>query len=164
MVQLIIRQITPQLLRRNIRTTSINKGSEYPTRSPYDLGNPLEEIVTNNVKQEHNETPLHHHFNTYHIVQELERQGFSKQQAVVIMKGMKFKLRERYEQLHEIIFTNILSSLGQLHEQLLMKSNLENVKKKKKKKKKDFFFVNRNILKQLIGNLFVSSSSIRTKN
>lgn len=36
-----------------------------------------------------------HHFDTHKLVQSLEQQGFSRTQAEVIMKGIKFKLRER---------------------------------------------------------------------
>jgi hypothetical protein len=36
-----------------------------------------------------------HHFDTHKLVQSLEQQGFSRAQAEVIMKGIKFKLRER---------------------------------------------------------------------
>lgn len=36
-----------------------------------------------------------HHFNTYDIALDLEKQSLSKSQAAVLMKGMKFKLRER---------------------------------------------------------------------
>ncbi|KAI7887266.1 uncharacterized protein EV154DRAFT_427214 [Mucor mucedo] len=57
------------------------------------------------------DVPSQHHFDTYNIVQDLQTQGFSKEQAVVIMKGMKFKLRE---------------SVAQLHQELLLKSALEN--------------------------------------
>ena len=37
-----------------------------------------------------------HHFDTYKLLLALERQGFSRTQAEVVMKGIKFKLRERY--------------------------------------------------------------------
>lgn len=106
MAQLIIRHFTPQILRRAIRTSTMNQGSDYPTRSPYDILNNrsdgLQDVsekqtsaFINNGKQAENEYLPHHHFNTHRIVEELEKKGFSKQQAVVIMKGMKFKLRER---------------------------------------------------------------------
>ncbi|KAI9319746.1 hypothetical protein BX666DRAFT_1915876 [Dichotomocladium elegans] len=35
-----------------------------------------------------------HHFDTYQLLKSLERQGFSRAQAEVVMKGIKFKLRE----------------------------------------------------------------------
>jgi hypothetical protein len=36
-----------------------------------------------------------HHFDTYRLLQSLEQQGFTRPQAEVVMKGIKFKLRER---------------------------------------------------------------------
>lgn len=121
MVQL-VRHFAPRLLHRHIRT--ITKGSDYPTRPPYvETMNTFDDIVKETV----NETtktvtmPPQHHFDTYTVVQDLRTQGFSKEQAVVIMKGVKFKLRE---------------SVAQLHQELLLKSALENVRKQKKKKKK----------------------------
>ncbi|KAG1405762.1 hypothetical protein G6F60_003393 [Rhizopus arrhizus] len=42
-----------------------------------------------------------HHFNTYDIALDLEKQSLSKSQAAVLMKGMKFKLRERLAQIEE---------------------------------------------------------------
>lgn len=35
-----------------------------------------------------------HHFDTYEILTHLESQGFTRKQAEVIMKGIKFRLRE----------------------------------------------------------------------
>lgn len=35
-----------------------------------------------------------HHFDTYEVLTHLESQGFTRRQAEVIMKGMKFRLRE----------------------------------------------------------------------
>ncbi|CEG78729.1 hypothetical protein RMATCC62417_13296 [Rhizopus microsporus] len=35
-----------------------------------------------------------HHFDTYKLLTQLEGQGFSRKQAEVIMKGIKFRLRE----------------------------------------------------------------------
>lgn len=118
MAHQIARHFTPHLLKRNIRTTAITKGSDYPTRSPYDFPpsppdtpspdkafNTFDNIVKETASgtsesiaaaQDNAEEITRHHFDTYRIVQDLEAQGFSKQQAVVIMKGMKFKLRERY--------------------------------------------------------------------
>ncbi|CAO3600377.1 unnamed protein product [Absidia cylindrospora] len=52
-----------------------------------------------------------HHFDTYRLLQSLEQQGFSRQQAEVVMKGIKFKLRE---------------STALLRKQLLLRSDLEN--------------------------------------
>lgn len=98
MVQL-VRHFAPHLLRRHIRTTAISKGSDYPTQSPYNVTmNTFDNIVkeTANVTATSITEPSQHHFDTYKIVQDLQAQGFSKEQAVVIMKGMKFKLRERY--------------------------------------------------------------------
>lgn len=100
MVQYIIRHFTPHILRRNIRTTAAVKGSDYPTRSPYDFSdNKTLETIDNIVKETSNvnnvEELRHHHFDTFQIVKDLKSQGFTQEQAVVIMKGMKFKLRER---------------------------------------------------------------------
>lgn len=36
-----------------------------------------------------------HHFDTYEVLTHLESQGFTRKQAEVIMKGIKFRLRER---------------------------------------------------------------------
>lgn len=36
-----------------------------------------------------------HHFDTYKLLRSLEHQGFTRGQAEVIMKGIKFKLRQR---------------------------------------------------------------------
>ncbi|KAI8344560.1 hypothetical protein BC941DRAFT_408965 [Chlamydoabsidia padenii] len=52
-----------------------------------------------------------HHFDTYRLLQSLEQQGFTRPQAEVVMKGIKFKLRE---------------STAQLRKQLLLRSDLEN--------------------------------------
>ncbi|ORX50853.1 hypothetical protein DM01DRAFT_1337453 [Hesseltinella vesiculosa] len=52
-----------------------------------------------------------HHFDTYRLLRALENQGFSRQQAEVVMKGIKFKLRE---------------STAQLRNELLLRSDLEN--------------------------------------
>lgn len=41
-----------------------------------------------------------HHFDTFKLLRALEQQGFSRSQAEVIMKGIKFKLRHRYERLY----------------------------------------------------------------
>lgn len=35
-----------------------------------------------------------HHFDTYQLMKNLENQGFTRKQAEVIMKGIKFRLRE----------------------------------------------------------------------
>lgn len=35
-----------------------------------------------------------HHFDTYKVLTDLESQGFTRKQAEVIMKGIKFRLRE----------------------------------------------------------------------
>lgn len=35
-----------------------------------------------------------HHFDTYELLKHLESQGFTRKQAEVIMKGIKFRLRE----------------------------------------------------------------------
>jgi hypothetical protein len=35
-----------------------------------------------------------HHFDTYDLLMHLESQGFTRRQAEVIMKGIKFRLRE----------------------------------------------------------------------
>jgi hypothetical protein len=37
-----------------------------------------------------------HHFDTYDLLMHLENQGFTRRQAEVIMKGIKFRLREWY--------------------------------------------------------------------
>jgi hypothetical protein len=37
-----------------------------------------------------------HHFDTFKLLRALEQQGFTRSQAEVIMKGIKFKLRHRY--------------------------------------------------------------------
>jgi hypothetical protein len=110
MAQQIVRHFTPHILRRNIRTTAITRSSEYPTRSPYDFpsANKTFDTFDNIVKEtasatsspssiaaDNAEEITRHHFDTYRIVQGLEAQGFTKEQAVVVMKGMKFKLRER---------------------------------------------------------------------
>ncbi|KAI8075227.1 hypothetical protein BC940DRAFT_287773 [Gongronella butleri] len=52
-----------------------------------------------------------HHFDTYRLLQTLENQGFSRLQAEVVMKGIKFKLRE---------------STARLRKMLLLRSDLEN--------------------------------------
>ncbi|KAI8377863.1 uncharacterized protein BYT42DRAFT_571984 [Radiomyces spectabilis] len=52
-----------------------------------------------------------HHFDTYELLQTLERQGFTRSQAIVVMKGIKFKLRE---------------SAAKLQTQLLLRADLEN--------------------------------------
>jgi hypothetical protein len=43
-----------------------------------------------------NNTPFRqsHHFDTYKVLTQLEGQGFTRKQAEVIMKGIKFRLRE----------------------------------------------------------------------
>lgn len=60
-----------------------------------------------------NETPLPptHHFDTYQLLQALERQGFTRSQAEVVMKGIKFKLRE---------------SSAFIRQRLLLRSDLDN--------------------------------------
>jgi hypothetical protein len=102
MVQHIVRHFTPLILRRNIRTTTAIKSSDYPTKLPYDFpDNKTLETIDNIVKETSNNANVEelrqHHFNTFQIVQDLKNQGFTQEQAVVIMKGMKFKLRERYD-------------------------------------------------------------------
>ncbi|KAG2217394.1 hypothetical protein INT45_005884 [Circinella minor] len=52
-----------------------------------------------------------HHFDTYKLLLALERQGFSRTQAEVVMKGIKFKLRE---------------SSAFIRKRLLLKSDLDN--------------------------------------
>ncbi|KAL0079740.1 hypothetical protein J3Q64DRAFT_1810725 [Phycomyces blakesleeanus] len=52
-----------------------------------------------------------HHFDTYNLLQNLEQQGFSRAQAEVFMKGIKFKLRE---------------SAALVRQRLLLRSDLEN--------------------------------------
>ncbi|KAI7870814.1 hypothetical protein BDF14DRAFT_1720376 [Spinellus fusiger] len=52
-----------------------------------------------------------HHFDTYNLLTELERQGFTRSQAEVFMKGIKFRLRE---------------SAALVQQRLLLRSDLEN--------------------------------------
>ncbi|KAF7726941.1 hypothetical protein EC973_008237 [Apophysomyces ossiformis] len=52
-----------------------------------------------------------HHFDTYRLLLDLEHQGFTRPQAEVVMKGIKFKLRE---------------SAAILGQRLLLRSDLEN--------------------------------------
>ncbi|CAO3632929.1 unnamed protein product [Cunninghamella blakesleeana] len=52
-----------------------------------------------------------HHFDTYRLLEALEKQGFSRSQAEVVMKGIKYKLRE---------------TTALLRKQLLLRSDLEN--------------------------------------
>ncbi|CEJ01910.1 hypothetical protein G6F70_007114 [Rhizopus microsporus] len=52
-----------------------------------------------------------HHFDTYKLLTQLESQGFSRKQAEVIMKGIKFRLRE---------------CTASMKQQLLLSSDLEN--------------------------------------
>ncbi|CAO0797804.1 unnamed protein product [Mucor circinelloides] len=52
-----------------------------------------------------------HHFDTYEVLTHLESQGFTRRQAEVIMKGMKFRLRE---------------CTASVKQQLLLTSDLEN--------------------------------------
>ncbi|KAG0166167.1 hypothetical protein DFQ28_007657 [Apophysomyces sp. BC1034] len=52
-----------------------------------------------------------HHFDTYRLLLDLEHQGFTRSQAEVVMKGIKFKLRE---------------SAAILRQRLLLRSDLEN--------------------------------------
>ncbi|KAI8143207.1 hypothetical protein BJV82DRAFT_611794 [Fennellomyces sp. T-0311] len=52
-----------------------------------------------------------HHFDTYKLLLALERQGFSRSQAEVVMKGIKFKLRE---------------SSAFIRRRLLLRSDLDN--------------------------------------
>lgn len=52
-----------------------------------------------------------HHFDTYEVLTHLESQGFTRKQAEVIMKGMKFRLRE---------------CTASVKQQLLLTSDLEN--------------------------------------
>ncbi|OAC98068.1 hypothetical protein MUCCIDRAFT_17243, partial [Mucor lusitanicus CBS 277.49] len=51
------------------------------------------------------------HFDTYEVLTHLESQGFTRRQAEVIMKGMKFRLRE---------------CTASVKQQLLLTSDLEN--------------------------------------
>lgn len=113
--QQIVRQFTPYLkLCRHIRTSStINNDN-----SSNDISNKtirtLEQVAnntSNEVIAKESNILIHHHFDTFRTVRELESQGFSKPQATVIMKGMKYKLGE---------------SLAELHQQLLLKSDLDN--------------------------------------
>lgn len=138
MVQL-LRHVAPHIIRRHVRTSSLAKGSDYPTRSPYDDAmNTFNDIVKETVAITGKpvDVPSQHHFNTYTIVQDLQAQGFSKEQAVVIMKGMKFKLRERYfmSKVYSSVHVFILfNSVSQLHQELLLKSALENVRNEPQK-------------------------------
>ncbi|GAA5809453.1 hypothetical protein MFLAVUS_002861 [Mucor flavus] len=52
-----------------------------------------------------------HHFDTYQVLIDLQSQGFTRKQAEVIMKGIKFRLRE---------------CTASVRQQLLQKSDLEN--------------------------------------
>lgn len=42
-----------------------------------------------------NPTPVEHLFDTYKLLQVLENQGFTRAQAEIVMKGIKFRLRDR---------------------------------------------------------------------
>lgn len=118
MAQPLVRHFAPHIFKRNFRTTVIAKGSDYPTRSPYDLPeNKTLETIDDIVKESNlggepeQDELRQHHFDTYDMVRDLKRQGFTQEQAVTIMKGMKFKLRE---------------SISILNQQLLPKAELEN--------------------------------------
>ncbi|KAG1403648.1 hypothetical protein G6F58_010329 [Rhizopus delemar] len=60
-----------------------------------------------------NNTPFRqsHHFDTYKVLTQLEGQGFTRKQAEVIMKGIKFRLRE---------------CTASMRQQLFLSSDLEN--------------------------------------
>lgn len=41
------------------------------------------------------QTDIKHHFDTYDLLTKLSMQGYSRRQAETVMKGIKFRLRER---------------------------------------------------------------------
>ncbi|CAO3621568.1 unnamed protein product [Mucor fragilis] len=113
--QHIVRQFTPYLkLCRHIRTSATIHNENPPYEISSKTIKTLEQVVKNTSNEEiikESNTIIQHHFDTFRTVRELESQGFSKSQANVIMKGMKYKLGE---------------SVSELYQKLLLKSDLDN--------------------------------------
>lgn len=63
-----------------------------------DVLSPTFDAVTEDPTLKKNNDPFafrqSHHFDTYQVLTQLEAQGFTRKQAEVIMKGIKFRLRE----------------------------------------------------------------------
>jgi hypothetical protein len=73
------------------------KPKEVPPSKDFVMSSTLDAIAEHTIYQP-KETELRrsHHFDTYNLLTQLENQGFTRTQAEVIMKGIKFRLREWY--------------------------------------------------------------------
>ncbi|KAI8991287.1 hypothetical protein BDF20DRAFT_812620 [Mycotypha africana] len=72
------------------------------------------DATTSDANKQKNKTKQYrrsHHFDTYELLTQLEQQGFTRKQAEVLMKGIKFRLRE---------------CTASMKQQLLLTSDLEN--------------------------------------
>lgn len=80
-----------------------------------------------------NPTPVEHLFDTYKLLQVLENQGFTRAQAEIVMKGIKFRLRDRWsgEKRDGRLRTGLLKPQGvssaYIQKLLLQRSDLDNV-------------------------------------
>lgn len=70
----------------------------FEDNSKDDVLSPTFDAVTEDPSLQKNNDPFafrqSHHFDTYQVLTHLETQGFTRKQAEVIMKGVKFRLRE----------------------------------------------------------------------
>ncbi|KAI8888433.1 hypothetical protein K501DRAFT_329798 [Backusella circina FSU 941] len=108
------RSLTQTIIKRGIHANNAYKISQNGSQPPLQLPPPhiasLNEIVNEPVKNiKTNE--LQHHFDTNNMVLALEKDGLTKSQSVVLMNGIKHKLRE---------------SIAKLDQDLLHRSDLEN--------------------------------------
>ncbi|KAI9306016.1 hypothetical protein BJ944DRAFT_264239 [Cunninghamella echinulata] len=108
---------------QNIEETGLSNNNALQNWNPKDsnnnndnyisIDNTLDKLktsssTTNTLQPSYNRQ---HHFDTYRLLEALEKQGFTRSQAEVVMKGIKYKLRE---------------STALLRKQLLLRSDLEN--------------------------------------
>jgi hypothetical protein len=94
------RSLTQNIIKRGIHTNNACKTSQNGSQPPLlQLPPPphiasLGEIVNEPVKNKKT-NELQHHFDTNNMVLSLEKYDLTKSQSVVLMSGIKHKLRER---------------------------------------------------------------------